>query len=169
MRRGWKAAEKEEEKEGGREVQGRNACMFIVLSKKGNIPHWLQCFQYFFFFENLRNIIHPPQLGCSTQPFKPVCNKIYDLVAGLSAPPVPDPLSNKTQRRLTYSAKDPITPITTAVYAFKIIQRTRDAPLTCTDGHSVSEVCQVIPLGCIITLFSLYKSGRMWASCDSIC
>ncbi len=72
---GRKAAKDEEktekawemEKEGGREVQERNASTFIELSKKGNIPHWLQCFHYF--FENLRSIIHPPQLCCSTLPF----------------------------------------------------------------------------------------------------
>lgn len=74
-----------------------------------------------------------------------------------------------SQARLSPKARNVIIPNTAALYAvLEIIWRKRLAPLTCPDSPAASEVCQVIPLSYIITLFS-HKSRRMWASCDSIC
>lgn len=46
---------------------------------------------------------------------------------------------------------------TTVVYAalYKSLKY-QVPPFTCSDGHSVSEVCKAIPLGCIITPFSQF-------------
>lgn len=74
-----------------------------------------------------------------------------------------------SQARLSPKARNVIIPNTAALYAaLEIIWRKRFAPLTSSDSPAASEVCQVIPLNYIITLF-YHKSRRMWASCDSIC
>lgn len=116
-------------------------------------PHWFQCFHYF--LENTSSLAR-----LRRTPLQPVCDRIYDAPHRPLEGFHPQPRIEETHKR-EVSQQLPVTS------HLKTIYRTRVARLTCAGDHSASEVCRVIPLSCIITLFS--QSRRMWASSDSIC